>query len=87
MKQNAPLCVRLTSLRERKGWSLGEAAAKTQTVGRFSLVQLENGHTIPSRVRISTVIELVDLYWPKLDVNHFYSGIPKKSYHVTRRTR
>ncbi len=75
----------LRKSRERRSWSVGEAASKTESVGRESLLRLENGQADPSRVTVRTAIELIDLYWPDLDLDHFFRLEGKIVYRAIKR--
>jgi len=63
---------RVRRLRERRGWTIGHACSKTRGLKRESLKRLENGQTDPTRVPLHTMMDLIVLYWPHLDLKHFF---------------
>lgn len=76
----------LARLRKARGWSIYEACNQTETIKRESLIRLESGRTDPKKILVRTMIELVDLYWPDVDISDiFYDDTKLNHYYLARR--
>ena len=71
---------KLTKAREKRGWSIHAACSQTESVKYESLSRLESGRTIGDRVPVATVMQLVDLYWPEVNIKDFVSNKRMKKY-------
>jgi ribosome-binding protein aMBF1 (putative translation factor) len=65
------LKAKLVKAREARGWSIFGAAKKTLTVHPYALRKLESGETDPSKASASTMIDLLNLYYPELALSDF----------------
>jgi len=62
---------KLVKARESRGWTVGQAASRTQTVHHFSLRKLESGQTDPSKATATTMVDLLNLYYPDVMIADF----------------
>lgn len=65
------LRTKLIEAREARGWSVGKAAGKTVTVHHFVLRKLEAGVTDPAKCSAETMVDLLRLYDPDLQLSDF----------------
>lgn len=78
--KRSALGTKLTKAREKRGWSIHAACAQTENVKYESLARLENGRTVGDRVPLRTVMELIHLYWPDMNLSDFVSARTLKKY-------
>ncbi len=62
-----------------------QAVMQTETVGRQTLVNLENGTSYGHKVPIQTAAELVELYWPDITLKDFLESKSKVVLRFVRR--
>ncbi len=65
------LKAKLVAARETRGWSVGKAAARPATIHQFALRKLESGQTDPAKCSSVTMTELLNLYYPDLNLADF----------------
>lgn len=64
----SPFSKKLIRAREKRNWTV-YAAATEAGVGRESLLRLEDGRTDPEKAPIGTVMPVVGLYWPDIQLS------------------
>ena len=85
-KRKQRLGRKLTSLRTKKGWTIFKACSQTHSVGRESLARIEDGTTRPERLRVETMLQIIDLYWPNILLEDFTSDSDLSQYKIERKT-
>ena len=85
MEHENSLGEKVRQARERKGWSVYAACEKMPSVGRESLARIESGRTDPTRLQFQTALELIELFWPELDIEDFADEEPLSRFTLKRR--
>lgn len=82
------LAQRLKDSREKRGWTIYEACRRMDfQVKHESLSRLEEGRTDPLKVPVRSMAALVNVYWPEIQLEHFFAEDPvryKLRFHPTR---
>ena len=71
MENRKRFAAKLTRLREAEGWTVCKACENTTSIKREMWSRLESGRSDPEKIQSSTMVQLIDLFYPKLNVRDF----------------
>ena len=62
---------KLVRARVSRGWTIWSAAKRTVSVHPYALRKLESGKTDSTRILAATMVDLINLYYPDLEISDF----------------
>lgn len=81
------LAKKLIEAREKRGWTIYAAAQNARSVKRETLTRLEQGKSRPENIPVINVIDIIDIYWPDIQLRDFIWDDSLKRYNAKRGRR
>lgn len=75
---------KLIRAREKRGWTVYAACQNSSNLKQQSLINIESDWAEPEKLSVGTMLDIIDTFWPDVELKDFTRRKDWHQYKVTR---